>query len=114
MLENEHLVLDWDDELTVTLIDNYSDEIIQQFENSAKGSSPVVAQHQVEKVLNLHDQEINLGYEKVEFQDAFAVNLKEIKERKSNVVRMKSRTKKMHISYTNEINEEVPPANPRF
>lgn len=47
ILENDYLVLDYNDELTVTLIENYTDEIVQQFESVNKTSVPLVAQHKV-------------------------------------------------------------------
>lgn len=102
LLDNDYLNLEWDDELTMTLIDNYSDEIAQQFENVNKENAPVVAHHNIEEIIELHDREINLGYKKIEFQEIFVVNIEEIFERQSNIVRMKSRSKKIHVSYTKD------------
>lgn len=106
ILGNEFLTLDWDDELTMTLVDDYSDEILSQFENVNKINAPVVAQHKIEEIIELHGVEINLGYKKIEFQDTFIVNFDDILERKDNIVRMKSRSKKIKVSYEKNVTEE--------
>jgi beta-galactosidase GanA len=100
------LDLDWDDELIMTLVDDYSDEVIEQFENVNKVSTPFVAHNKVEEIMELHGEKINLGYKKVEFMDTYVTNIEAIKKREDNVVRMKSRSKKMHLSYTKDLNEE--------
>jgi hypothetical protein len=99
------LILDWDDELTMTLIENYSDEIAQQFKKVNEVSSPVVAHHKIEELLELHGKKINLGYKTVEFQDTFIINLDDILDKKDNIVRMKSRSKKMHVSFNKNMSE---------
>lgn len=96
------LVYDWDDELTLTLIENYSNEIVEQFKKVNEVSSPVVAYHNVEEIIELHGLDINIGFKKVEFQEAYVVNLEAIADRKENIVRMKGRNNKMHISYTKD------------
>ena len=105
VLEEEYLALDCDDELTMTLIDNYSDEIVEQFKNVNKLNAPVVAHHKVEEIIELHGKDINLGYKKVEFMDTYVINLEEIMKREDNIVRMKSRSKRIHVSFTKDLNE---------
>ena len=106
VFEEVYLDLDWDDELIMTLVDDYSDEVIEQFENVNKVSTPFVAHNKVEEIMELHGEKINLGYKKVEFMDTYVTNIEAIKKREDNVVRMKSRSKKMHLSYTKDLNEE--------
>ncbi|MGE0076377.1 MAG: SIR2 family protein [Bacteroidales bacterium] len=103
VIEEEYLVLDWDDELTMTLIDNYSDEIVEQFKNVNELNAPVVALHKVEEIIELHGLDINLGYKKIEFMDTYVTNLQAIMKREDNIVRMKSRSKKMHVSFTKDL-----------
>lgn len=106
VFEEEYLDLDWDDELTMTLVDDYSDEVIEQFENVNNVSAPVVAHHKVEEIVELHGNKINLGYKKVEFIDTYVTNIEEIRKREDNIVRMKSRSKKMHLTYTKDLTNE--------
>ncbi len=106
VLENEYLTLDWDDELTFTLIEGYSDEHTHQLENMDKLNTPVVAQYEAEEKIELHGREINLGYKKMAFQDIFIINLVDILNKKDNIARVKSRSKKVYVSYTKDIKEE--------
>ena len=92
----------WDDELSIELVENYSDEAIEQFNAINKNKTPIAAFEPVEEIVNLHGHEINLGYRKTEFPDAFIVNLQELSDRKTNIAKLKSQSKKMLVSFKKE------------
>lgn len=106
VIKGEKIKYIWNDELLMTLIENYPDEIVKQFEQVDEINTPVVTNYNVEEIIELHGQDINVGFKKIEFPNPFIVNLQSIIDRKENVVRIKSKSKEMIVSYSKTKIEE--------
>ena len=105
-IDGQTVEYNWNEELTMDLIENYPEEAIEQLKAVNETKSPVGAFQQHEEIIELHGHEINLGYKKVEFPDSFVTNLQAIIDRKENIVRIRSHTKKMLVSYSKKKIEE--------
>lgn len=101
-IDGQSVEYKYDQELTMELIENYPEETIEQLSAINKEKQPIAAFEPNEKIVELHGHEINLGYKKTEFPESMVINLKEIVDRKSNIVRIKSQSKKMIVSYKKE------------
>lgn len=102
VIENKTIEYDWDDTLNMTLEENFTDDAIAQFIEAETKNSPLASFHQEAEVIKIHGHEINIGYKKAEFQDIYVTNLESLIKRQDNIVRIKSRTKKINISYLKE------------
>lgn len=100
VINEQKIEYNWPDELTMDLIDK-SDETIEQLIKVNEFNAPVIAQYTIEEKIELHGQEINIGFKKVEFLEPFVSNLQQIIDKKVEIVRMKSRSNKILVSYTN-------------
>lgn len=100
------VVSDWHEELSITLVEDYTDEVVEQFKNS-NNNTPLIAHHNIQEILDLHGRQINLGYKKIEFYDIYVLNIKDVAERIDNTLRIKTKSKKIHISYTKDMVEEI-------
>lgn len=102
VIENKTIEYDWEDTLNMTLEENFTDDAIAQFIEAEAKNSPLASFHQEAEIIKIHGHEINIGYQKAEFQDIYITNLESLIKREDNVVRIKSRTKKINISYLKE------------
>jgi len=102
VIENDYIISNWDGEIEMTLIDNYDDELIEQFESLNSKKVPLQVQETILKTILLHGEEIKLGYRKVELQQAVAINFADVLNRNENVLRIKSYNKVIHVSYSQE------------
>lgn len=103
VINNDFLILDWDEEVEITLNEDYTDETVSQFQILSKKLLPLEIQKTIKQTIQLHDVSINLGYRKIELQEAITVNIEDIQNRTDNVVRVKSNLKKIHVTYKDEI-----------
>ncbi len=101
-IDGQSVEYKYDQELTIELIENYPEETIKQLSAINEEKQPIAAFEPIEEILELHGHKINLGYKKTEFPEPMVINLKEIVDRKSNIVRIKSQSKKMIVSYKKE------------
>ncbi|MDB5226464.1 MAG: hypothetical protein JWN78_657 [Bacteroidota bacterium] len=104
-INGETLSCHWDDELQMDLLDN-SEQTIEQLRNVNEINAPVVAIHKVEEEIEIHEQKINIGYKKIEFLESYVSNLNEIINKTEQVVKLKSKCKKINISYSKNMEPE--------
>ena len=105
--KHETIDYNYDDELTITLTENYPNETIDQLKEVHNSEAPVAVFQNSEEIIELHGQKINVGYKKVEFVEPFVLNLKAIIERTENIVKIKSNKRKIQVSYSkNNIEDE--------
>ena len=81
------------------LIGNF-DEILEQLKKANEDKEPVVAHYKVEEIIELHGHPINIGFKRVKFLGSYIANYKSIIEEKERMVKIKSKSKKILVSYS--------------
>lgn len=95
----ESIEYNWDDELPMDLIE-FTDETLDQLKIINEVNEPVEAHYKVEEIIELHGHSINIGFKKVQVLESFVANLKSIIEEKEKTAIIKSKSKKIRISYS--------------
>ncbi len=98
VINNVNREYTWNDELIMDLTD-FSDSTINQLKSINELNHPVVANNRIEEIIELHGHDINIGYKKIEFLDTYVVNLESIIDKTETEAKLKSKSKKMIISY---------------
>ncbi len=99
IIEGNTMTFDWNDELHMELND-FKESTIEQLKTVNKVHAPVEAKNTQEEIVELHGQNINLGYKKVLFLESYVSNLSAIVEKKEKLVRIKSNNNKIEVSYS--------------
>lgn len=105
LINNQKQIVDWDDELTMELI-NESEKTLEQIKSINIDHPPVVACHKQEDSVELHGHVLKLGYKKIEIQEAYVSNLDQVLSRNENIVKIRSVNNKVAISYDQALKED--------
>lgn len=101
-IEGEFLEYYWDAELTFEIEDEI-DQTINQLKAINNENGSFVGKLRTNKVIEVHGQEFDLGFERIEILNAHIVNLTALIDKKENLVKMRSKTKKALVSYSKSI-----------
>ena len=104
LINNQKQFVEWDDELTMELMDE-TEKTLEQLKLINIDHPPVVAHHRQAEVVELHGQSLILGFKMIEIQEAYVSNLDSVLSRNEKLVRIKSVKNKVVISYTQELKE---------
>lgn len=105
IIKNDELKYTWDDVVEATLFDNAIDAIkdLEKLQ-SEKILFEIIGS--VEEVVEIHKHKIILGYKNIKIEDPYVVNLDEIKLGSELIVKVKSKTKKIIVTYTKNQKEQ--------
>lgn len=99
IIEGNAMMFDWNDELHTELAD-FNEPTIEQLKMANESLAPFEALNVQEEFIELHGEQINLGYKKVLFLDSYISNLTSIIEKKDNFIKIKSKINKIQVSYS--------------
>jgi hypothetical protein len=95
-------VQQWDDEISFDLNKGTPLELLMKIEEGAI----FTRESQEIEELNIYNQTIVLGYEVIEFFDLYIVNLSEVKNKMTTLVRLKSKSNEVKVKYVKSLHKD--------
>jgi hypothetical protein len=105
IIKNGEIKYHWDEIVEATMFEN-SVDAFKELEKMHSDKILVVVNERVEEIIEIHNQRIILGYKQTKIEEPYVFNLEEIKSGKEEIVKIKSNTKKIIISYIQNPDEQ--------
>jgi len=99
VIKGESIVSDWDTEMCIDLIDD-SKLTFEELKTFNDLNTSAYACNNQEEQIEIHGIKISLGFQKIEILEAYLSNLDSILAQKERTLKIKSKCKKIKISYT--------------
>jgi hypothetical protein len=106
IIKNGELKYNWDEIVEATMFENSTDAF-KELEKMHTDKILVVINEKGEETIEIHNQKIILGFKQVKIEEPFVFNLEEIKTGKEEIVKIKSNTKKIIVSYFQSPQEQT-------
>lgn len=105
IIKNGEIKYNWDEIVEATMFED-SVDAFKELERMHSDKILAVVNERVEEIVEIHNQSIILGYKQVKIEEPYVYNLEEIKSGKEEIVKIKSNTKKIIISYNQNPEEQ--------
>lgn len=99
IIERGYIVLKFEDEINFELIENYSEETKNLIKEIGKNDFPIIANHKIEDIKEIHGQTINLGFAQLEYLSPYVLNMEEIDNRQTLTVKVRTKNNECRLSY---------------
>lgn len=105
IIEKGYIILEFDDEINFELAENYSEETIDLIKEIGRNDFPIIANKKIEDFKNIHNQTINLGFVQLEYLSPYVLNIEDILNKKTNIVKVRTKNNQCKLSYNKNFEE---------